>query len=243
MEVRTAAGTRWEVQALGDLPHAPAAQGGRLAVVDEAGTVYGYEIGTGAELWRRNLGSGPVQPVLAAGLGYVVATREGVAWALDPASGAARRLGMATEGPLRVLPFGEGALLLGGGRDGFRVVGADGSVRPFGDAMPSPQSDPWTGPDGVAWVEAQTVRFASSKSKEPTPVAVPALGSDVKWLTGADGVLYGLDAAGTLRAVSIDAPDRLLWSVSVGGTPSDRPLVLGDGLFILADGGVVAVER
>jgi hypothetical protein len=242
--VRTSTGGAWDRQALGRLERPPAVDAGIVGLVDETGTAYGYDVQTGEEKWRRSLGAPPSQALVACGLGFLVTTQNGSSFALDSATGASRALAAAAHGHALALPLGDGVLVVGGGTGGLRRVAVDGSVQVLGDATPRAGIAPWVGPDGVAWVEADGVRWFGLGAT--AAVRVTALGEKVKGLGGIGTSLYALDEAGTLRAVAVQEPGKALWAVplgSLGGKPTSPPLPLEDAVFILVNGGLVAVER
>jgi tetratricopeptide (TPR) repeat protein len=243
LEVRTAAGRRWEAQALADLEHVPATKNGHLAIVDAAGTVYGFEIAGGREIWRRTLESPPVHPVQATALGFVVTTRDGSAWLVDELRGSPRRLATSALPVALTVPFGGDVALLGGGASGLRRAGGEGPATAIGDAEVLPDAGWWTGTAGVAWVGPDGVRFAPARDPFPGVVSLPTLGSKPKSLASDGTILYALDAQGVLRACRIDDPGRLLWSLDLGGTPGGPLVLSGDALFVAVDDRVVAVER
>lgn len=241
LRVKTSSSETWEVQCIGRLERAPVLVDGVLLAVDEAGTLYAYQVDTGTELWRKALGAPPSQPPYPSRLGVIVATLSGGALAFDPQRGDSRTLAPAGRGLTLALPFGDGALLVGSGTGGLKRFSGDGIVEVLGDAHPTGERDAFVSYDGVAWVDADGVRWMATGTQEP--VAVPALGKNVVMLTGAPGALYGLGSDNMLRSADPGKPAVTLWSTPLGGPAMTQPLVLGDALFILVDGNLVAVER
>lgn len=241
LRVKTGAGETWEVQSIGRLERAPVLADGALVVVDEAGTLYAFQAATGSELWRKSLGAPPSQPPLASRLGVLVATLSGAALAADPAHGTTRSLAPAGRGLTLALPFGEGVLLVGTGNGGLKHVRTDGSSEILGDARPRPDRGAYVAADGVAWIEATGVLWLPVGQRQPTPI--PALGADLTHVAGAKGALYGLGADHVLRAADPAKPNGLLWATKLGAPAAAQPLVLGDAVFAVIDGDVVAVER
>jgi hypothetical protein len=60
---------------------------------------------------------------------------------------------------------------------------------------------------------------------------------------GAPGALYALGSDRILRSADPTRPTVTLWATPIGGAAKELPLVLGDALFILVNGDLVAVER
>jgi hypothetical protein len=87
------------------------------------------------------------------------------------------------------------------------------------------------------------VRYLAADRASAGPIAFPALGTAPVSLAGDGRMLLSVDAAGTVRAVSLDAPATLAWQASLGGRPHSDPVLTANALFILVDDGVVAVER
>jgi hypothetical protein len=241
LRVKTAAGGDWEVQCIGRLERAPALVDGALVVIDEAGTLYSYQVDSGTELWRKALGAPPSQPPYQSKLGVLVATLSGIALAFDPVHGDSRTLAPAGRGLTLALPYGEGALLVGSGNGGLKRFGADGIIEVIGDARPAGEREAYVSFDGVAWVGTDAVQWMATGAK--APVAVPALGKSVSMLVGAPGALYALGSDRVLRSADPGRPTVTLWATPIGGAAKELPLVLGDALFILVDGDLVAVER
>lgn len=111
----------------------------------------------------------------------------------------------------------------------------------LGDAAPRPEREAYVGPEGLAWVTPAGVLWLAAGQAEARPV--PALGTQVERLAGSPGALYAVTPEGTLRAVDPSRPDQLLWATAVGGVPSAVPTILGDAVFMVVDGTLVAVER
>jgi outer membrane protein assembly factor BamB len=243
LQVRTPEGRVWSVMALANLRRAPLLEGGVLVLLDESGTVIGLRPTTGDEVWRRTLGSPPAQQAYASPIGLLVSTIEGSAYALSPVDGKPRRLAAGGASLGLALPFGSGALLLGSGPAGLRRVGPDDSLEPLGAATLVDEDVVWVTSHGVGWLDADGVRYLAADRAAAGPVAVPALGPTPVSLCGDGRMLLSVDAAGTVRAVSLDAPASPAWQASLGGRPQSDPVLTANALFILVDGGVVAVER
>jgi hypothetical protein len=228
---------------LSDVAQPPLLDQGILVLLEESGTVLGLRASTGEEIWRRTLGSPPAQAPYASALGILVSTHDGSAYALAHSDGKPRRLSSATGSLTLTVPHGNGALLVGGGKDGLRHVGPEEDVTVLGDASPLSSSGVWVGARGVAWVDATGVHWLPSGGKRGDNEIVPALGRAPLWVVGDGQTLLTVDASGVVRAADPEEPDELLWQTSVGGRPEASPVLTSNGLFILVNGGVVAVER
>jgi tetratricopeptide (TPR) repeat protein/outer membrane protein assembly factor BamB len=240
--VRPVSGTPWEVQALGRLERPPAVAAGVVVVVDEMGTAHGYEAGTGREKWRMPLGSPPAQGPRPSRLGFLVTTQGGTAFALSPETGESRSLAAAVGGGAMAVPLGDGALVLGTGPRGVLVVLPSGETRSLGPAAPLPGVEAWTSNEGVAWAEADGVRWIDTRTH--TVQVLGGLGAGAVGLAGTpEGVVYAACADRTLRAVRLADPGQTLWQAGTGGTPQGAPLVLGHSLLVLVDGGLRSIAR
>ncbi|MDJ0976700.1 MAG: DUF4388 domain-containing protein [Planctomycetota bacterium] len=240
--VQPPGGEPWEAQAQGLLERTPAVVGSTLTFVDELGMLYGFHLMSGEERWRKDLGSSPGQSPYESKLGILVATETGAAFRVDPDSGSMRELAAAARGTALALPFGDGALFLGGGEGGCRQVDANGKVTVLGDARPMAQRDPWFGASGIVWIEEAGVVFMGAAA-DAKPVRLEALGTDVLFVTGADDTVYVAAATGEIRAANVSKPDSTLFRLPLGGRIHSAPVALGNALFILVDGTLVSVER
>jgi len=234
-------GQPWELSFLGRLDRPPCIANGSVVIIDELGTVYALDAETGTQRWRRALGSAPNQPPLASNMGILVSTVAGGVLALDPRDGKVRNLGVDARGFSLVLPFGEGAVVLGGGTDQVRLSNADGTVTRRGTAMPTSSVDPWVSRDGVAWVEADGVHWLGVNAEEP--VLASGLGPTPTGICGRDGFLYAGGQDGLVRCVRVDRPTEAVWVTDAGAPVQGAPLPLGDLLFVLAGGGLVVIAR
>ncbi len=241
LRVKHGQGASWEKQVLGRLERPPAIDGGVLAVVDEAGTIYGFQLATGAELWRRALGGSPAQAPLASPMGFLAATVTGAAEAFVPATGQVRHLAAAGRGLTLAVPHGSGVLLIGTGTGGLRRLAPDGTVTALGEAQPRPGTTAYAGSDGAAWIDREGVQYLAVDA--PAPVLLAGLGKAVTHIAGDSRVLLAVGADHVLRAVDPRQPDKTLWSTPLGGAPEAPPLLVGDAVFILVNGGLTAVER
>jgi outer membrane protein assembly factor BamB len=239
--VRPPESAPWEVQLLGRLEREPAIDGGTLAVVDELGRVTGYDATTGSERWRQTLGGPPSQAPRASKIGFLLTTATGSAIALDPASGEPLALAAALGANALALPLGDGALVIGTGEKGARVHHRDGTTTVLGSASPLAGREPWVGPEGVAWIEADGVRWVVAGGTATVPVR--GLVGAVQGIGGEGKVLYAMASDGTLSAASAEAPETTLWRTALSGTSFSAPMPLGRSLYVLVDGGLVAVTR
>jgi len=241
LRVKHGPGAAWEAQVLGRLERPPAVEAGVLTVVDEAGTIYGFQLASGTELWRRELGASPAQAPRASPIGFLISTITGAAAAYTPATGEPHNLAAAGRGLTYVVPHGAGALLIGTGPGGLRRVGADGALTALGETSPRPNTLCYAGADGAAWITPQGVTYMATGAS--APVLLKGLGANVTHVTGDARGLLAVDATGVLRSTSATDPDKTLWSMDLGGTPDAQPLVVGEAVFILVNGGLTAVER
>jgi len=241
LSVRPSEGNPWVVQSVGRIDHPPIAIDGNLILVDALGTVYAFGVESGQQRWRTELSGAPSHRPYASQLGILLATTMGAAYKLDPERGNAVPLAPAVRGSAMALPLGDGAIVLGGGKDGYRIVSADGTVRTVGDAMPRFDRAPWADRDGAAWfAPGGGIRFVSPSGGPPRELT--GLGQDVEHIGGGDGLLYGTTSGGTLRCVSLTKPDQMIFEAPLGGRATTDPLPLGKAVFILVDGALVAVE-
>ena len=241
LQVRPSDGEPWVVPSSGRIVYAPIAIDGNLIFVDALGTVYAFAVDTGRQRWRTELDGTPSHRPYASELGILIATTMGAAYRVDPERGRAVPLAPATRGSAMVLPLGDGAVILGGGKDGYRIVSGDGTVRTVGDAMPRFDREPWVGRHGAAWfAPGGSIRFVSP-SGGPA-LTLTGLGSGVEHIGGGNGFLYGTTSKGTLRGVSLTKPDQMIFEAPLGGRTTTDPLPLGKAVFILVDGALVAVE-
>ncbi len=241
LRVQPRNGKQWETTLVGLLEKAPAVWGETIAVVDEVGTLYGLNLQTGAELWRKKLGSAPVQRPYASPLGFLVTTQIGAAFRVQSGTGDMTQLGSPVQGGVFALPFRKSVLLVGGGGDGLRKVAANNAAESLGSASPDFSREPFVSPEGVGWIEDDGVRWLAVDAT--TPVHVRALGSSVESLSGDKGELYALDTKGVLRASGYELPNEALWALALGGGKRSAPLPIGPSVFVLVDGHLVAVER
>ncbi|MDJ0521652.1 MAG: DUF4388 domain-containing protein [Planctomycetota bacterium] len=239
--VRPANGQGWETQAIGRLERIPLYTQGRLVLVDEMGTLYCYRASDGEPMWRVEIGGAPTQAPMVGAHGILMATMDGAVYRIDPVRGGVTPLAAKARGPAFALPLGEGAVLLGGGAGGCRFVAKDGTVTPRGDAQPAIDRLPWVGRAGVAWIEDDGVRWLGADAT--APARIEGLGTSVDQVGGADGVLFGASPDGAMSAASLTKPETPLWRAPLGAAASTQPLVLGNAIYVLVDGRLVAVER
>ncbi len=242
LTVRTPDGTDWETITISRIEHPPTLVGDDLlVVVDQGGTVYAYKLANGGPTWRVEMDTQPSQRPYASKLGILVATTTGATHRIDPKTGDAKSLVPGLPGTAIAVPFRDGALVLGGGKGGCRLVDADGAVRVIGDARPGVRSAPWLGAEGCAWIDAAgTVQWLGTDAKAPVPAA--GLGRDVERLGGGGGLLFGTSVDGRMRAVSVEAPDQVRWSAPLGGRATTDPLRLGGGVYVLVGRRLVALD-
>jgi outer membrane protein assembly factor BamB len=100
----TLVGMAWRAPTGGDVVSSPAIADGVVYVGSDEGSLYAFDLATGARRWRVNLES-PVSasPAVGGGLVYVAA-RDGRVWAFDAGTGT-RRWRLST-GALRAFPWG-----------------------------------------------------------------------------------------------------------------------------------------
>lgn len=240
LSVHDARGAAWEQVAVGRLEHAPIVADGKVVVVDQVGAVYAWDVRTGEARWRTELGAPPTQQPYFSALGILMAVSNGAVYRIDPESGHAKPLAPSVAGAGFALPYGDGAVVLGGGSGGCRSVGPDGRVVALGDALPDVTRVPWIGPKGVAWIEDDGVRWLGAGA--PGPTRVSGLGKAVEHLGGGGGELFGACRDGVLRCASLTRPETALWSAPLGGRAQTPPLRLGDAVYLLVDGHLVAFD-
>ena len=234
-------GKPWELSFLGRLDHRPCIVADTIVVIDELGTAYGLDANTGAQRWRRALGSAPNQDPLPSRLGVLVSTATGGVATIDPVDGQAKQLPVDARGLSLALPFEDGAVVLGGGTNQIRVIAGDGTVSRRGLASPTSRVPPHVARDGVAWIEADGVHWLGPDDAEP--IHVSGLGAQPSGVTSRDGHLYAGGPDGIVRCVAIDDPTKPCWETPVGGAVTGAPVGIGDHLFVLAGGGLVVITR
>ena len=234
-------GDEWKAHTLGRLERRPTLSEGVVCVADTTGTLYGYEVQTGKELWRRSLGGRPTQRPYASSLGFVMGTHRGGGFRIDPKTGAVKDVAPAANGPALVLPLGRGVVFLGGGERGARVLRPNGTIDVRGDAAPDVERTPWVSKEGAAWLENGRVRWISSEGG--TATSVGALGNDIVHIGGGEGDLVGVSGDGVLRVVDPTDNGRLFWEAPLGRAPQSAPRTNGHSVFIMVEGGLAAVER
>jgi tetratricopeptide (TPR) repeat protein len=239
--VRPGAGQPWEIQALGHLERRPVLSSDRIVLMDDLGTVYCLDARSGDEFWRRSLGRPPSQDPLRCAQGVVVTTSDGGAYFMDVGTGTPRSLGVSGHGQTLAVPLGDEFLVIGGGAEGLKLVDLNGDVKIVGAASPDTNVPPWVTADGVAWVEGGRVRWFAVGAD--APVELTGLGEKVVGIAGIGGTAYGTTSDGLLRAVNLASPAQADWQAPLGGTPTGQPLVLGDSVYVLVDGGLTCLAR
>jgi tetratricopeptide (TPR) repeat protein len=240
VSVRAGASEPWPEHAVGRIERRPAVADGRFVFIDELGTIYAHDVRDGTMRWTRDLSERPSQAPLTSALGVLVATGSGAAYRVDAGTGDVIPLAPAARSTALALPFGDGAVFLGGGRGGLRYVGPDGKVEVLGDAAPMPDRPPCVTAEGVAWIERDGVRWLPIRERRP--VRLTGLGTQVLTL-GSDGrsIVAGC-ADGILRGTDLGASPGAAWQMRLPGTVASRPLVIGRTAYVLVEGQLVAVE-
>lgn len=241
LTVRPPRGDAWEHLTVGRIEYAPIRVENRLVLVDQIGTVYALRVVEGTPAWKVELGAPPTQRVQHGKQGLLVGTVRGGAFRIDPGTGDWADLAPAARGPAVVLPLGEGVALIGGGKDGCRVLDAKGDVASLGDAQPEPGRAAYVDADGVAWIDRDgRVRWLARGAE--APVLVQGLGTRVERLGGGGGMLFGAGADGRMRAVRLTTPSETAWSAPMGGRADSAPLRLDRGVYVLVEGRLVAFD-
>lgn len=241
LRVKPGGGTSWEVQVLGRLERTPALHEGVVCVVDEQGTLYGYQLATGQELWRRELAGPPAQAPYATPRGFVISTIAGGATLHAARTGEATNLAAAGRGLTLAVPHGDGILLLGTGEEGLRRLGPKGAPVPLGTASPVLDVEPSTCEAGVAWVASNGVWWLGVGAA--APVRLEALGAGgTHVVADARGVVVaGSDKV--LRASDPAAPTALRWAAPLADAPRQPLMSTQDTIYVLVGTTLVAVER
>ena len=241
LRVRPRTAPPWEAVSVGRIAYPPITLSGLIVFVDEIGMAYAHNARDGQQRWRMEIGGAPAQQAYASKLGILLTTISGRVWAVEPEMGKFRALVPTSKGTAYALPLGDGALVIGGGSDGYRTVSADGSVTTMGDASPRFDRRPYVAPEGVAWIETDgRVRFVGSLEEAPADVA--GLGRDARKLGGGGGSLFATTTTGTLRAISLTTPDRAAYEVPLGSKNTSTPIRIGRAVYLLVDGQLLAVE-
>ena len=235
-------GEQWEAHTTGELAFPPTLSGGIVVVCDQRGIVYGLEARKGKEKWRREISGTPSQQPHASALGVLLGTRSGSAYICDARTGKIKPLAPDAQGTATAVPFGDGALFLGGGENGCRRIDARGEVHILGDALPVEGRTPFLSEEGVAWIEADGVRWVGTES-DMGPVRVDALGEDVTHIGGEGHALYAVGADAVLRAVRAPGDRSALFGLPLGGEVESRPLPVGRNVYVLVSGRLLAIER
>ena len=232
----------WTQQVVGRITHPPAFIEGRVIIADDSGKVYAFAVETGAEEWRAKLDAPPIQTAVSTPAGVLIGTERGSVMRLDLVKGKVKSILAPNPGGAYALPFGNAAAVIGPGETGVRLVRADESVVTVGAAAPLLERKPLATGHGIAWIEADGVRWLS-REKPGEIQTVKGLGSEIASIVAQDATLFGADPTGVLRAASTTTPNQTLWAAPLAGAPSSNPIVLGNAVFILVDGDLVAVER
>ncbi len=240
LTVQPPSGEAWTQRTIGRIQQRPLLVAGLVVVMDEIGTLTAYDAATGVERWVHEFGEGPSQPPYPSRIGILIATVNGSAFKVDPATGKPERLVPSVKGRVFALPRAEGALVIGGGKDGLRQIDAKGTAEVLGDATPALDRFPVVADEVVAWIEADGVRVLSEKSAKATHIE--GLGTDVVFLGLGPDRLVAAGADGYLRGVRFSDPSLSAWKSPLGGVAEQQPLVLGTTAYVLIAGRLVAVE-
>ncbi len=235
-------GEQWVAHTTGELVFPPTLANGIVVICDQRGIVYGLEARKGKEKWRQEISGTPSQQPYRSALGVLLATRSGSAFTCDARTGKIEALAPDAQGAATAVPFGDGALFLGGGENGCRRIDAQRAVHAVGNAHPVEGPAPFLSADGVAWIEDDGVRWLGVKSIG-TPRRVDALGDEVAHIGGEGTALYAVGADSVLRAVDDPADVTPLFALPLGGEVESRPLPLGRNVYVLVGGRLLAIER
>lgn len=237
-------GAAWQFPTMAPLDRPPAfAANGTIAIVDEAGTVYGFDA-KGTSLWKATLAAPCAQRLHVVGGEFVTSTATGEVVAVASNDGGVRSLVAATGGhPVLAMPFDDGALLVVGGA-APRIVrrAADGRTTVLGEATADPSARPALAAEGLAWLDADG-RVRAIASGGAKPVVLEALSTCTFPPALADGVVYAIGKDGVLRCARLDAPKQTLWTCRLEGTPRAGPEVLRDAVYVRTSVGLAAFDR
>ncbi len=234
----------WQFQTMAPLERSPAfGAGGTIAIVDEAGTVYGFDA-KGGSPWKATLAAPSAQGLHAVGAEFVTSTVTGEVVAVAAKDGRVRSLVAATGGrPVLALPSDDASIVVAGGAaPGLLRRSAAGTTTVLGEASADPRQPPSIGPDGIAWIDADGHVRALATGASAAP-ALGVLSTCALPPTIADGVVYAIGTDGVLRCVRLDKPDRLVWSCRLPGAPQSGPVVLRDALYVRTSAGLCAFDR
>lgn len=231
----------WTFETLMAIEQSPAMAEGILVVVDSAGNAYGLDAETGKKRWARRLESAPSQTPYASGLGFVVGTLGGAAFAIEPTTGHAKTLLRSTTGPVLALPFGTGVALLEHGPRGLRIAHADGRIEVRDEAAPRLRPQPAVGPEGIVWMEAGGAVRAQPRRGIREPLARVAATARHWTLDGS--TLFTVDARGRLQALDLARGGQVVLDVDLGAPPMAAPAVTSERVVVPVEGALVGVQR
>jgi len=237
-------GAAWQFPTMAPLDRPPAfGAGGTIAIVDEAGTIYGFDA-KGASLWKATLAAPSAQGLHVVGAEFVTSTATGEVVAVAANDGRVRSLVAAAGGrPVLALPFDDASVLVAGGAaPGLVRRAGTGQLTPLGEASADPRSTPSIGPDGVAWLDADG-RVRALGRGGSNAVVLGALSTCALAPSLADGVVYAIGKDGVLRCVRLDAPTVVVWSCRLPGAPRSGPAVLRDAVYVRTAVGLCAFDR
>jgi len=234
----------WQFPTMAPLDRPPAfAPNGTIAVVDEAGTVYGFDT-KGASLWKATLAAPCAQGLFVVGSEFVTSTATGEVVSVAVGDGTVRTVVASTGGrPALALPCADGSLLVvGGAAPRLLRRTSDGKSADLGEATADPKARPSIGAEGVAWLDADG-RVRAVATGEAKAVVLEALATCQLSPTLADGVVYAIGKDGVLRCARLDAPAHALWACKLVGTPRAGPEVLRDTVYVRTSAGLCAFDR
>ena len=230
----------WTAHTLGRLEQRPVLSGEVVCLMDTIGTVYGYALEDGRELWRKTLNGRPTHAPVPAGGGFVVGTHNGNSFRVNAKTGAVQPLVPAVRGPAWALPLGHQVVVLGGGARGVRIVAADGTVTVRGTASPDLDAALHVAPGGVAWKQQGRVRWLSAT--DGTARWLHGLGRDVAFVGGDRSTVFAVSQSGVLRVLRPNEPGSA-WACPLGRAPRAAPVASDHTIYVLVKGGVAAVQR
>lgn len=241
LRVKPGGGAAWEVELGGRLLRTPALHDGIVCSVDEQGTLYGHELGSGREAWRVPLANAPAQAPQPTARGFVISTIAGGVTLHAARNGTATQLAPAGRGLTLAAAHGDGILLLGTGEGGIRRLDAAGQASTLGTASPVMDREPAPCPEGVAWVASDGTWWLATGSA--VPLRLEALGPSATHVV-ADA--RGVVAAGNdkvLRCVLPAQPTTLRWSTALPSAPRGPLMASADAIYVLAGDALIAVDR